>query len=321
MQIEHDSWMSLVPEGHPPAELLPPEALALAANLEDQPILLRSYLWATAVIHAGFRSRIPLPPRFVHFSAGFIALPGDDNDSPGRGAKASAPRFAFGGHVVIRSRRERLEFRALDVGQITVPVVVVHGNFELHGCPPHPSGGSATCWAESSSAGSPWQKGILTCRHIVARQQIGSNVSLTPSTSHSTPASATLADIDECTIDAAVLAVGSSDWPTGLSPMLIRTPAVPGLSVKFEGRNLKSQVGTVLRVFHYGTYAGTLFGQRVVADCHGSPGDSGALLQEMPGTAGVGIYMGTIPDGVGGRDGIFQDLSQAVSFYGLDLYQ
>ena len=103
--------------------------------------------------------------------------------------------------------------------------------------------------------------------------------------------------------------------------MLIRTPAVPGLSVKFEGRNLKSQVGTVLRVFHYGTYAGTLFGQRVVADCHGSPGDSGALLQEMPGTAGVGIYMGTIPDGVGGRDGIFQDLSQAVSFYGLDLYQ
>jgi hypothetical protein len=73
-------------------------------------------------------------------------------------------------------------------------------------------------------------------------------------------------------------------------------------------------------VFQYPTYIGNLFGQRVIADCHGDPGDSGALLVERSSKEGVGIYMGTIPDGGGGNDGIFQCLYQASTYFQLYLY-
>lgn len=129
-----------------------------------------------------------------------------------------------------------------------------------------------------------------------------------------------LADIDECTIDAAVLEVLPSDWPSGLGRLSVARPAAPGQSVKFEDQTGATQSGTILRVFNYSTYIGNLFGQRVIADCHGVVGDSGSLLVDSTTKEAVGIYMGTIPDGAGGQDGMYQDLAQVESYFQLEFY-
>lgn len=314
MRIERESLVSLVPEDLPPESLIPSNERSLAASLEDRPLLFRSYLWATAIIEAGLRSNVQLPPKFAHFSAGFVAIP-SERSNHSRGG------FVFGAYVLVRSTTEAQELGVLEVGTLAVPLVVTYGRLETHGCPPHPLGGSSTAWVKNIGGTGSWQNGILTCRHVVSSLSLGSTITLTPSSSHSHPSSATLADIDECTIDASVLEVQRGDWPSGLALLPVQAPAAPGQPVEFEDKSSYKQSGTVLRVFHHNTYAGNLFGQRVITDCHGIPGDSGSLLTDVASNEGVGIYMGTIPDGVGGRDGIFQDLAQAVSFYGLELYR
>jgi hypothetical protein len=164
-----------------------------------------------------------------------------------------------------------------------------------------------------------WQDGILTCRHTLSNFRLGQAVSLVASAGHSIPTSGSLVDIDACTIDAAIVGIPSSSWPAGLSPLRIHNPLPPGAKVKFDGR-FNSGSGSILRIFQYSQYAGNLYGQRVITDCKGTNGDSGSLLVESSTGEGVGLYMGTIPDGGGGTDGIYQDLDQAAKYFELDLY-
>jgi hypothetical protein len=149
---------------------------------------------------------------------------------------------------------------------------------------------------------------------------MGSSVPLNASVHHSNPLSATLADMDGCTIDAAVLEVNSSDWPAGLTRRSVVRPSAPGQPIQFLDRTGAAKNGHVLRVFNYNTYIGNLFGQRLIADCHGIAGDSGSFLEDTATNEAVGIYMGTIPDGKGGFDGIFQDLAQVESFFQVEVY-
>jgi len=102
--------------------------------------------------------------------------------------------------------------------------------------------------------------------------------------------------------------------------MSVARPSAPGQPVTLEDRNGMPHKGSILRVFNYNTYIGNLFGQRVIADCHAVHGDSGSFLRDTATNEAVGIYMGTIPDGTGGSDGIFQDLTQVESFFQVEVY-
>jgi hypothetical protein len=316
MNFEPETMMQLIPEGEPPEELVPELSRVLASRLVNSPALYRAYLWASALLNAGFQSAVPVPPRFAHAAAGFVAL----NAPLPVGLSAPATGAGFGIHVLAGGSDGGQTIEILHMAGRSFPVVITFGQIDLHGCPPNPAGASSTCWVRNLGSYRPWKDGILTCRHAVRTLSRGSTVALIPSLHHSHPLSSTLADIDECTIDAAVLEIQPSDWPTGLTKLSVSSPSAPGQTVQFQDSTGKKQSGHILRVFNYSTYIGNLFGQRVITDCHGVAGDSGSLLTDTATSEAVGIYMGTIPDGGGGKDGIFQDLAQVESFFQLEIH-
>jgi hypothetical protein len=313
--LENDSWPRLIPEEEPPFELVPAAARDLARRLVERPLLYRSYLWASALLNVGFQSPIPVPPRFSHVSAGFV---------PARvvmsgGEPIVQPGVGFGIYILAGGNEFR-RVQTIRVGERYFPVVTASGQRVLHGRPPNPLTAASTCWVRNGGTYRGWQQGILTCRHAVHTNPIGTSIALAPSVHHSSPASATLADIDECTIDAAVLEIPPTHWPSGLKRLSVATPSTPGQLVGFQNHTGVSQSGHILRVFNYNTYIGNLFGQRVITDCHGVAGDSGSLLVDSATNEAVGIYMGTIPDGAGSHDGLFQDMAQVESYFQLELY-
>jgi hypothetical protein len=248
----------------------------------------------------------------VHASAGFIQL----NPRVGLDYRSDA----FGVYLLAGGNEGEQTVEFLHIGSLIFPVVINFGQVQLHGCPPNPPNASATCWVQNVGSYNSWQRGILTCRHAVKALSKGNSVALIPSNHHSQPSSSVLVEIDECTIDAAVLEIRAADWPSGLNRLHVSNPSAPGQPVQFEDRNGNFQTGHVLRVFNYPTYYGNLFGQRVIGDCKGVAGDSGSLLTDLKTNKAVGIYMGDIPDGTGGRDGIFQDLSQVEAYFKLAFY-
>jgi hypothetical protein len=62
-----------------------------------------------------------------------------------------------------------------------------------------------------------------------------------------------------------------------------------------------------------------MMGQRLVIDDHGAGGDSGGLVTLANGDA-VGVYMGSIDDGAGGKDGLCQDMHQVRVYLECDLF-
>jgi hypothetical protein len=307
----------LIPEGQPPEELVPDAARNLASHLVNRPVLYRSYLWASALLNAGFQSAIPVPPRFVHASAGFVPiatalLPQKLSYVP--------PGIAFGVYILAEGRGGEQTIQVLQLAGRLFPVVTTYGEIEMHGGPPNPVNATSTCWVRNAGTSLPWQEGILTCRHAVRTLPMGSAVALVPSIHHATPASSTLADRNACTIDAAILEIQPADWPAGVVRLSVSRPSAPGQPVQFEDRSGTVHSGHILRVFNYNTYIGNLFGQRVIADCHAAAGDSGSFLRDSATNEAVGIYMGTIPDGAGGSDGIFQDLAQVESFFQVEIH-
>jgi hypothetical protein len=131
--------------------------------------------------------------------------------------------------------------------------------------------------------------------------------------------SARLADIDECTLDAAVLEVDPALFPTVVRPIPVPSVA-PNDPVSMQGL-FTSATGRVLRVFQHPPYFGNLFGQRLIIDCTGVRGDSGTLIEPMNASGAIGLYMGTIPDGANGRDGIVQDMAQIARFFAVEPHQ
>jgi len=306
----------LIPEGFPPDRYYIGEVGNFSEQIEDQ-MLRRSYLWANALTIAGMETNLQVPSRLTGFSTGFIYV----NQAIHFNTRniRLIDGFSFGISLLISSEIDRRqELRILEVGSDMYPVIINYGRYVPHGLPTHPSSGSGSCWVENNQ-NVTWRKGILTCRHSLAGNTLGSKVTLHPSASHSTPNQGILADKDVCTIDAAIVEINQTDWPSGLLTLPICHAVAPGQSVSFEGRS-STQHGTVLRVFQHSGYIGNLFGQRVFTDCTGFKGDSGSLLVDRTSGEGLGIYMGTVPDGAGGSEGLFQHLSQAASYFGFSTY-
>jgi hypothetical protein len=318
MRLVDPEPLRAVPPGVPPETLITPNVRETAV-LVSLP-LLRSYLWANAILRAGLESSVVLPSKFTHFSAGFVWLR-EELRREVENVPVLEDGFVFGGAVLIEDEGPQT-LVTLRVGEQVIPVAVNRGRFRPHGCPPHPTGGSGTCWVKKNTANPPhWKYGILTCRHVVTSAGLGATIPLNPSGAHASPSSAIFAEETTCTIDAAVLEVPAGDWPTGLTRLPLMVPAAPGQLIELLDHTGRANSGKVLQVFHFGTYLGNLLGQRVIADVHGVPGDSGSLLTAAPGGEGVGIYMGAIPDGTGkGYDGMYQDLWQASAYFEFDPY-
>ncbi len=208
-------------------------------------------------------------------------------------------------------------------GQV-FPVIEIIGTVTLHGTPPHPNGttanGTSACWATHRVAGG-WADGIITAGHVVTGLTLGTSVPLTPSGHHSTPGSASVADVGPCQIDAAVLEVSS--LPSSVTSTLgvldpARFPIAPGAATRFETASA-AVMGKVLRVNQNPGYPGPMMPERIVFDTPGVPGDSGALVAEYGSSDGYGIYMGTIPSVGGTTDGVAQGLWQAAQWFDADL--
>jgi hypothetical protein len=301
----------LIPEELPPDRYFVGQAIQLAESVKN-PMFRRSYLWVNALTIAGMESNIQIPSRLSGVSAGFVFI--NKKVSSVLDRMKIIDGFSFGVNLLISSEETRpQEVLPLLVGERVFPIVVNFGHFEPHGLPTHPSNGTGTCWVENKQSGS-WEKGILTCRHTLASMPLGSKLTLYPSYYHSNPTQGYLADMDICTIDAAIVKIDKNDWPSSLSQLPICHAVAPGQSVSFEGRNSNGQ-GTVLRTFQHSGYVGNLFGQRVFTDCVGINGDSGSLFVDQNNGQGIGIYMGTVPDGAGSTEGLCQHLSQAASYF------
>jgi hypothetical protein len=317
MKLPANLVPELIPQGVPDDKYSVGKIGLLAKTIEE-PLFRRSFLWSSALTIAGLESMLEVPPRLSGISSGFVYI--DEHLRPDIAGAKVIDGFAFGICLLISIKEEkRQEIRMLKIGSMVYPVVLNYGLYEPHGLPTHPGSGSGSCWVINNRTGT-WSKGILTCRHTMTGCSIGSRVPLHQSAYHSTPTLGTLADKDIIsTIDAAIVEINQNDWPNGLSPLPICRAVAPGQSVSFEGRS-STQGGTVLRAFQHTGYFGNLFGQRVFTDCIGISGDSGSLLFDRSSGDGLAIYMGSVPDGAGGYEGLFQDLSQAALYFDFSAY-
>lgn len=312
MRFPRNLIPELVPSGLPPDRFLDGVVNELASSIEDQ-LLRRSYLWSIAIMNAGFASRLPIPGGLTCYSTGFVYI-SNENALQHRGIRCISG-FSYGASILIESEEPHPQvILPLEIDNRVFPVAVNFGLIEEHGLPTHPHTGTGTCWVANQNPAGRWQKGILTCRHTLASFPRHSAVSLFPSVDHSSPRDGIVANITCCTIDAAIVEVSVFRWPNGLLNLPICNPIAPGQSVFFSGRSTAGS-GSVLRVFQHPHYFGNLFGQRIFTDCFGVAGDSGSLFRDPILNKGLGIYMGTVPDGSAGREGICQHLSQASQFF------
>lgn len=281
-----------------------------------------------------------LPARTFSVSYGFISL-SDGLADEIQGPVSGNGNFAFGISVLATApagnpTQERLDF-SVEFAGWQFPVIVTHTDFEPHGIPPHPGHpskvGSSACWVRSNAANPPFSRGILTARHVVDQLSHQTLIDLDPSADHNTPGKGYLADSGHCAVDAAVIEIDVADWPAGLTPLNLLgpfpdpnqnpTPALliaPGDAVTLDGRLTAPGNSSVLSHHPLPGYWGSMMGQRLVLDAGGVSGDSGALATHNQTGAGVGIYMGTISNGRGGRSGLCQDLYQAVIYLEIDPY-
>jgi hypothetical protein len=279
------------------------------------------------------RSDVQLPGRTWLVTFGFIPLSPGLAEQMGRSFPRSN-QFTFGvsvfehgaGDAMPNGRTQRV-VSELVVNEKLFPVVVTTSRFTRH-APPSVDAtstkGSCACWISYSGSATPapWTNGLFTARHVVEHLTCGDQVTLDAAGS---PYLGTVADYGACTVDAAVIEVDQNDWPSGLakvsSPARYKTPIAPGLSVGLTGRMTSSRLaGAVVSHHPLPGYWGSMMGQRVVVDITGSAGDSGGWT-DAPNGDGVGIYMGEIDDGTGGKYGLAQDLYQACVYLEADIYQ
>jgi hypothetical protein len=308
----------LVPRDFPPAQFVPRYALESYERIPGE-LSRRSYLWASAINRAALQA---LPARCSHVSAGFVYVDPDVL----RGSKwedRAVESFLFGAYALVEDRAEpgSQRLQSLEFGDVPFPMVMTSGSIDEQQALSQPAGGSAACWVKSKNSAAGWTHGILTCRHILSSSPLGARVTLDITHGQNLVSYGRLVEMTECTIDAAVIGIGSADWHAS-QPLQVHAPTAPNDDVRFAGR-VTSTAGKVLRVFTDSSYYGNFFGQRIVTDCYGVHGDSGALVVDQHRAEGVALIKGTIPDGskIGGKEGIHQDLRQAVEYFGLDLYQ
>lgn len=318
MRLPEGAAENLVPRRDPPGEAVPAALYDQAARLEDE-LEARAVLWAAAINAAALQYGLP---RCGHLSAGFVYIPPELQDGVAAMDVPLWEGFTFGGYALVRPAHpfEPADARVetLRLGDSAIPLLVLAGRVELHRRPPDPFDGTGACWIRNSGRNRSWKYGILTCRHVVEHLPLGSPVPIFPNGDYAHTEYARLADMDECTLDAAVLEVDPDLFPPNTS-LLPVPPVAPKRRVRMRGRHTRTH-GTVLRVFQHPPYFGTLFGQRFVIDCSGEHGDSGALIEPLQTSGALGLYMGRIPDGRGGWDGMVQDMAQVARYFTFEPY-
>ena len=317
MQFPREIIAQLIPADFPPDQFVGIQASMLADSIEE-PSRKRSYLWSQAIVNVASTVVTPEFGKVISFSGGFVCVSGE-NEEQNRQIKCLS-HFSFGANALVMSAKPRPQMlRLIEIGRNVLPLVINFGQIVGHGIPTHPLNGTSSCWLISTNPRNNWNKGILTCRHVVETFPMHYPIGLEASIDHNSPSNGVLADIDICTIDAAIIEIDDSDWPLGLSSCPIRKAITAGDSAAFKGKYTSGQ-GTVLRVFQHPGYIGNLFGQRIFTDFLGVNGDSGALVSSLSRDEALGIYIGEVPDGRGGKEGIGQHLYQASEYFGFSTH-
>lgn len=262
------------------------------------------------------------------FSAGFIARHRKLELTP---KMPSSGAFTFG--IMVRARQLDPETPQRLLGHISyqrveLPIILSSGAEERHAPsvnPVVPGQGSTTCWVKPAPGNNlNWSQGALTARHIVETLNTGDPVQFSVGHPANQYCVGQLADKGACPIDAAVIELAPSELPGSLSQLLVAGPhkllLPPGIDVNVHGAASGSWTAKVLRHFALSDFWGAMIGQRVFLDVPGKAGDSGALVQASLTGEGLGIYMGIIPDGVGGHEAVCQDLYQASVYLDFKAY-
>ncbi|WP_212003074.1 hypothetical protein [Chitinophaga sp. HK235] len=338
MQLPENVVSQLIPEGLPDGDLYPPEKFDnFPGEYPDEEIPsarqpsdnYRSYRWAQAILKEVLSQRESISGSHLGWSdvsAGFIYE--GSSDYPSRYKIQDG--WTFGACILIKDHviGDWLTINHINVSGKTFPVIFKFGQISLHSIPPNPGSGSSACWVKNASphTNKKWGYGILTCRHVVNGIQLAQVVTLTPSKVYARPQSGTLADQDPLCIDAAIIEFPKNDWPAGLVQMNIPNPAgrhpiAPGMPISCYFKNGTSN-GSILRIFQNQPYFGNLIANRVIIDVYGAPGDSGSLVSHNKHNKvdGVGVYMGKIPDGRGGWEGICQDMWQVMKYFDISFH-
>lgn len=305
----------------------------VAARFLDSDTLVRTRAMAIRLqLALSERTELVSPSRTWLVTFGFIPIGPEIVNEIGNYPKSK--NFSFGVSVFSESvgnatppapGQRLLGFLVIDAKKF--PIVLTHSRYTAHSLPSvdaTPVKGSCSCWVKYSGATPPpWVQGVFTARHVVEHLSIGSSVTL-----HRGGRSynGTVADYGACTVDAAVVEIDPTDWPTGMSKVAhvgpYSKPMAPGLAVELEGRVTTTRAtGKVVSHHPLPGYWGSMMGHRIVIDRSGQPGDSGGCVDKAPKGQTVGIYMGAIDDGTGGKHGLGQDLHQACIYLEADVYR
>lgn len=344
MRLDEEQIVEIM-ERLPALEAAPLDIRELALSIEDVRLqrTFAAAAWLQRTIQTGL-ARPWLVRRLRLVTFGFIStgkelrderqsMPSDiPRDNLDREDLPRSGGFMFGISVLADLTPERLPQALLDVislGETRFPVIATNTAFEPHNAPPHvgaPSTiGSSACWAEyHGNRAVGWTLGVVTARHTVKHLAVGTSVALDPSSTYTSPSQGWVADHDACSIDAAIIGIDPKNWPTAVSSLSTggpySQPIAPGQNIAINGRTTHA-TGKVVSHHPLPAYWGDMMGQRLVIDAHGVKGDSGALVEESPSGNGVGIYMGTIDDGAGGKNGLCQDLHQASIYFEMNLHR
>jgi hypothetical protein len=308
--------------------------MAEAVGFLDSQMLVR--IRASAVrlqLELSARSDLVPPSRMWLVTFGFIPI-GDLIVNELSNSYPKSKNFTFGVSVFssgvenatsLPSGQLLLGFLVVDTKKF--PIVLTHSQYTAHSLPSvdaRPIKGSCSCWVKySGSAPAPWANGLFTARHVVEHLSVGGSVTLNQG---SGSYSGTVADYGACTVDAAVVEIDPANWPKGMSKVGHVGPyskaMAPGLAVELEGRATTTRAtGKIVSHHPLSGYWGSMMGHRIVVDCRGVGGDSGGCIDKAPNGQTIGIYMGEIDDGAGGKHGLAQDLYQACAYLEAEVYR
>lgn len=246
--------------------------------------------------------------RIIDVSVGFIFL-----GTSGLPVKTEEG-FAFGIQILVkRNEEEQPEYLGRSIGNL--PVIALFGDFSLNNTP-NPPKGIGTCWVRKTSPNSNWQYGVLTCEHVLSGISKGASVMLQQQT-NGVSINGSMGVIGRPCIDAGIVEISSSAWPSSLQQITICTSITPGASINLS-LPANPLTGFILRVSIDPLYFGASIGHRIFIDCYGAQGDSGSLLKQNNQAAGM--YMGEIQYNANHSEGMCQGLEQVSKYFGIDLF-
>jgi hypothetical protein len=325
MALTDQSIEELLPEGQPAVSV--PEGgrrddiARRLAELADNDVRRRTLLWSLALQTIVERERLgERQPGFEGATYGFVPV-GDVTDFPSTLKHFGG--YVFGAAFEIESREDsaRQAVIAVSVGNRSVACVYNWRRPVLHIANVSNPIGTGACWARSrKSKIRPSADGVLTAGHVVGALSRGSSVYMDDNTYWH------LGDYGSCKIDVALI-VRAGCIPAGVSSLAVQSQPVGGTTVTFTGVGTgKTVTAKITHTVVHPTYYSDRHPMRVFFDDYGGPGDSGALVREVPTGPAVGIYISREPVPVSPgssttqQEGVAQFLTQAEHVLEVDLF-